>query len=184
MFTALRRTSAALLLGAASLGAQAYSGNTTGGATFNRQVSDCSGLSGVGTAVRYSVQAFYVTTSGSYTLSGSSTGTLWDTFVHLYTGSFNPAASATNCTTGNDDGPGGIGTHAFSFSALINTQYFLVTSGFDNDDFGAFTNRFGGPANVTFGTLPSGVVPEPSTYALMATGLIGIAGAARRRRQS
>jgi len=53
----------------------------------------------------------------------------------------------------------------------------------------ALSVRFGGAANqigfddITFGSVtPGNVVPEPSTYALMATGLVGLFGAARRRR--
>jgi len=36
--------------------------------------------------------------------------------------------------------------------------------------------------NVRNGTVEPGVVPEPSTYVLMATGLVGVVGLARRRR--
>lgn len=171
------------IAGAAS--AQSYSNTTVGGPTYNRALQGCSALSGVGTAVRYHTQALYTGTAGSYQFTSTSiVPASWDNFLFLYSGSFNPANALTNCVASNDDGPGGIGQSQFSFAMLANTQYFLVTTGFSNTDAGTFTNRITGPAQVTFGTIQNNVVPEPSTYALMATGLVGLVGVARRRRQS
>jgi hypothetical protein len=172
----------ALALSTTAAQAQTYSGNTTGAPTFNRAIQDCSALSGVGVGVRYSVQAFYATTAGSYTVTSNATG-LWDNFIFVYRTAFNPAAALTNCVIGDDDGPAGIGQSLLTTALMANTQYFLVTTGFAPTDFGAFTNTFsGGPAPIVLGTLPSAVVPEPSTYALMATGLIGVVGIARKRK--
>lgn len=68
------------------------------------------------------------------------------------------------------------GQERLSFTALAgqNVTRIDVTPGSFND--------WVGVDNITWRTAVS-VVPEPSTYALLATGLIGIAGIARRRRQ-
>ena len=72
---------------------------------------------------------------------------------------------------------------AFSFSSLFTTLRFTPTGGRGLS--------CSGPANCGFFLIddlvinptvsPPGVVPEPSSYALMATGLIGLASFARRR---
>ena len=50
-------------------------------------------------------------------------------------------------------------------SLSTGTAYYLVTTGFDNDDAGRFLNIVRGPGDI----LP--VVPEPETYAMLAMGL-------------
>jgi PEP-CTERM motif len=177
----------ALSASAVIAGAQSYSNTTTGGPVWNRPFVNpppaCgTELSGVGTAVRYHVQPFFTSVAGSYNFLSTATGA-WDNYLFLYQTSFNPATPFANCVNGNDDGVGGIGTAEFAQSLIAGRQYYLVTTGFDNPDFGAFTNRITGSAQVTFGLVPNQVVPEPSTYALMATGLVGVVGVARRRRQ-
>lgn len=56
-----------------------------------------------GTTVGYSTQFITITTPGSYTFEGCD-ATNRDTFLAIYTGSFNPAAPATNFLAQNDDG--------------------------------------------------------------------------------
>lgn len=63
-----------------------------------------------------------------------------------------------------------------------NARQFNVNSGTWSD-----VNDNGKSAELpfeVFGEVPCNVVPEPSTYALMATGLFGLVGVSRRRRSS
>jgi hypothetical protein len=161
--------------------AQTYSGTTLGGLTYNRQVNACAGASGTGTAVRYSVQALYTTTTGSFTFNSvavSPSG--WDNYLFLYQNTFTATAPATNCVNGNDDF-GSIGVSQFVSMLTAGTQYYLVTTGFANTDAGSFTNRVTGPSAVVFGTIGT-VVPEPATAALLLSGMLITFGVARRRR--
>jgi len=65
---------------------------------------------------------------------------------------------------------------AFSFTTLFTTLRFTPTGPTSSASFFLIDDLVVNP------TVTPGVVPEPSTYALMATGLIGLASIARRRR--
>jgi hypothetical protein len=179
--------SAALSLAVSGASAQSYNNTTVGAPTFNRTLEGltagtCDGsLSGVGTAVRYHVQGVYTGTAGIRTFTSVSNAPAnWDNYLFLYSNAWNPLNALLGCLRASDDNPG-IGRSEFTFNMAANTQYFMVTTGFSNADAGTFTNTVTG-GTVTFGTLPSTVVPEPSTYALVATGLVALVGVARRRR--
>jgi PEP-CTERM motif len=150
---------------------------TLTGPTYNRPVT-LTLLSGVGTAVHYNALSFAVSTSGSYDfLSLAAAG--WDNFLALYTPSFSPAAGLGNLVALNDDFPGaGIGTAGFTFALTSGTNYVLVTTGFGNNDVGAFTNTITGPGSV----IPS-AIPEPGSYALMALGMLAIGFASLKRKK-
>lgn len=163
---------------AASAQAVVINGNTTGGPTFNRALQGTPpvGLSLVGTAVAYTTLDFTVSATGSYTFQSDATVTAtWDNFTFLYQGSFNPAAALTNVLVGNDDNLT-IGLSGFTTALTAGTNYVFVTTGFANTDFGAYALSITGPGNVI-----TGVVPEPSAWALMAGGLVGMGAWLRRR---
>jgi len=176
---------AALTL-AAPASAQVFTDTTTlGDPTYNRVLSGIppSGLSAVGTAVHYGVLSFEVTASGSYDflLTGDSPAG-WDTFLTIYSGSFDPGSALTNALAANDDFPT-IGISGFTgLGLLTGTSYFAVITGFDNDDVGAWTLTVTGPGTAFVPGGPGGV-PEPAAWAMLIGGF-GLAGAAMRRRST
>ncbi len=180
----LRRTLLAALtlivigLGTAQADTLTYTGTTTGGPTFNRPLEDGSGLSAVGTAVPYSVLQFSVTAAGSYSFVSTPTTSGYDNFLILYQNAFNPASPLVNFVIGDDD-TGGVGvSSAFTTPLTVGTNYFLVTTGFGNQDFGNFTNSITGPGSFITGGAP---IPEPATMILLGTGLAAVAGRKLRR---
>lgn len=174
----MKFSAVALAAALAAAGAHAdtytYNGDTTGSPTYQRALAGFGGLSGVGTAVRYDTLEFSVTQSGAYDFLSLAAGN-WDNFLFLYSPSFDPGSPLVNGVAGNDDFPtiGRSGFNGVNLSAGVN--YVLVTTGFANNSFGAYTNSITGVGSVV-------VVPEPGTYGLMALGLLGVGALVRRRR--
>jgi len=149
-----------------------YTGDTTAGPTFDRPFEDLSGISLTGTGVHYSAYSFTVGLSGDYTFA--LTG-LFDTFAILYDTSFIPASALTNALVANDDAlTNSFNVSGFAETLTAGTTYVFVTTGFDPNEFGAFSVTIGGPGSVV------SAVPEPQTYAMLALGLALVGGARRR----
>ena len=144
-------------------------GDTTGAAIFNRPVEDLSGLSAIGTEVSFNQLSFTVSAAGAYSFL---TTAAFDSFIFLYSPSFNPGSSLTNALIGNDDLLGTT-TSGFVIDLEADTPYVLVTTGYEGFEYGQYSTTIGGPGTVS-------AVPEPETYALMTLGL-GVVGLARRR---
>lgn len=135
-----------------------YSGDNTGGPTYNRplamnQGGTC-GNSGVGTAVQYVAHTFTAPVSGDYVFSTCG-GATFDTFLSLYQSPFNPAGACAGNTLieSSDDVCGAQST--ITATLVGGTSYVLVVSGYANTDVGPYT--------VT-STTPNTLVPGVEWY--------------------
>lgn len=183
---------AALALSSVALAADAFfSGDLDPASpTFNRPVQDGAALSGVGTAVRYDVQPFWVDVSGTYVMELGqplASPTPYDPFILIYSTAFDPNSPLTNFVAGDDDYSGVFALltdanyltgslrrskiESVTLTAL--TQYFAISTTFGNDTGGPYDAAIGGGQ----GNVYLGFVPEPASLLLVALG-----GLALRRR--
>ena len=160
----------------AQAGTTIFSGNTAGAPTYNRPLSGRppTGLSAVGTAVRYVVTPFTVSLSGNYNFVNT---TGYDSYLGIHRNFFNPANGLQNAVAYDDDSGPGADSAITALGLLSGVSYFAVNSGFANSDFGAFRLTVDGP-----GTIRGTGVPEPTTWAMLIFGFAGIGGALRHRR--
>jgi len=164
----------ALSASAATLDFAGTLSNTDG--TFNRPLagSPPANLSAVGTNVFYDAYTFQVLVAGIVTLETTSAtlnnGSADDTFLALYTPSFNPASPLTNILQSDDDaGPGALSL--ISRNLAVGT-YVVVATSFSNGQEGDYNLRI-------TGDVASGV-PEPSSALLLVPAVAALAW--RRRR--
>lgn len=158
-----------------------FSGDTTGGPTWNRPVGMAPPpASGVGTAVPYQAVPLSSSESGDYFFLVERTGAaFWDTYLFLYAGSFDPLDQFTNRVAANDD-CGAFDRSCFDVTLDAGTLYIAVVTGFDNSSFGTYDLSIRGPGGINFNPGGGVSVPEPATLAMLIAGL-GLVGAGRRR---
>lgn len=150
-----------------------YDGTNVGGVSFDRALSSCTSISGLG-PVLGDVQPFTVDTDGPYDFSSTQD---YDGYIHIYEIEFDPTDALLNCVIGDDDGPGGIGTsEVLGVDLQAGVQYFAVTSAFEAGDEGTFTNTIGGVGTVTLGEGDGEPLPPPPAVPTMSTwGMIAMA---------
>lgn len=118
-------------------------GDTTNGPIWDRPLSDGSGMDANGIGVTYSVYGpFTVDTAGSYTFNSTQTG--WDGMIFIYQNNFDSANPLVNFVAGNDDFEES-GTSQILTDLEVGVSYYLVTTGYEPTDFGAFTTTISGP---------------------------------------
>lgn len=172
---------AATVAAPAFAGTTVFTGDTTGGPTYNRTLigKPPTGLSGAGTAVRYVVTPFTVSLSGNYNFNNTS---VYDNFLTVYRNAFSPQAPLINALEADDDDGPGANALISNLGLLAGVSYFAVSTSFSNANFGAFTLTVDGPGNIIGAGGPG--VPEPATWAMLIFGFAGIGAALRRRRSA
>jgi hypothetical protein len=166
-----------LAVAPAMAGPLVYMNTTTGAGVFNRPTEAGDALSDIGGAVPFFAQSFTVSQSGGYNFSVTAGDpNSFDTFVHLYSGSFNPASPLSNLVSANDDANGNpmLGSALFAQPLVAGNIYVFVVDGFGNSDFGDFTATISGIGDVT-------AVPEPGAFPLVASGCAALCFVLRRR---
>ena len=150
--------------------------DTTGASVFNRPTQAGDALSDFGSAVPYYAQIFSVNLSGNYDFSAhANTPSSFDTFIHVYSGSFNPSAPLNNFLAANDDASASpdLGSALNGLTLLAGNSYTFVIDGFGDSDFGQFKATISGPGTIS-------PVPEPAALTLVGLGLMGFCLARRR----
>lgn len=182
---ALALALSATLVSPAIAGTTIFTGTTAGAPTYNRPLSGIppTGLSAVGTAVRFAVTPFTVSVSGNYNFFNS---TAYDSFLVIHRNAFVPATGLLNAIAANDDFNGTLNGGFSNLALLAGVSYFAISTGFDSPDFGAFSLTVSGPGNIVGGGVGGGGggVPEPATWAMLIFGFAGIGAALRRRRSA
>ena len=94
-------------------------------------------------------------------------------------GAFNAATPLANVIIGDDDSnPSSFRDYKFTTNLTTGTNYFLVSTGFQNVDSGAFTTTIDGAGNVN----PTGSTSVPEPFTIVGT-LVGGTAALRMRKK-
>lgn len=139
----------------------AYSGDTTGGPSWDRPFADGTCCSALGPVV-YETEMLFVDTTAAYDINSVQDG--WDGYLLIYQDNFDPLNQSANFYAGDDDGNGGIGTSDIEGLTLeAGRPYIVVTTGFAAGDAGTYTNSVTGPGNISFGApVSEPALPVPS----------------------